>query len=65
MLGNTYGQVDVREVRRSIGYISQTLLEKLSLRDPAWEVVATGEGPDFFALRTCPSAIERKGCSYA
>lgn len=43
VLGNTYGQVDVREVRRSIGYISQTLLEKLSLRDPAWEVVATGE----------------------
>lgn len=43
VLGNTYGQVDVREARRSIGYISQTLLEKLSLSDPAWEVVATGE----------------------
>lgn len=42
VLGQQYGQCDVREVRRSIGYISQSLLEKLTLRDPVWEVVATG-----------------------
>lgn len=42
VLGNLYGQCDVREVRKQIGYISQALLEKLSLRDPVWEVVTTG-----------------------
>jgi iron complex transport system ATP-binding protein len=42
VLGNRYGACDVREVRKKIGYISQTLLEKLTLRDPVWEVVATG-----------------------
>lgn len=43
VLGNRYGQCDVREVRRKIGYISQSLFEKLNLSDPVWEVVATGE----------------------
>lgn len=42
ILGQLYGTVDVREVRRQIGYISQTLIEKLTLRDPVWEVVASG-----------------------
>lgn len=42
VLGHLYGTVDVREVRRKIGYISQTLIEKLTLRDPVWEVVASG-----------------------
>lgn len=43
VLGNLYGSCDVREVRKQIGYISQSLMEKLTLRDPLWEVVATGE----------------------
>jgi iron complex transport system ATP-binding protein len=43
VLDNLYGTVDLREVRKHIGYISQSLLEKLTLRDPVWEVVATGE----------------------
>jgi iron complex transport system ATP-binding protein len=43
VLGNLYGTCDVREVRKSIGYISQSLFEKLNLSDPVWEVVATGE----------------------
>lgn len=43
VLGNTYGECDVREVRKQIGYISQSLFEKLTPRDPVWEVVATGE----------------------
>lgn len=42
VLDNVYGQCDVREVRKSIGYISQSLMEKLNLADPVWEVVATG-----------------------
>lgn len=43
VLGNRYGQVDVREVRKRIGYISQSLVERLALKDPVREVVATGE----------------------
>lgn len=42
VLGKRYGTVDLREMRKRIGYISQSLFEKLSLRDPVWEVVATG-----------------------
>jgi iron complex transport system ATP-binding protein len=42
VLGNVYGACDVREVRKAIGYSSQSLIEKLALRDPVWEVVATG-----------------------
>lgn len=42
VLGNEYGRCDVREVRKQIGYIGPSLMEKLSLRDPVWEVVATG-----------------------
>ncbi|MFC3749827.1 ABC transporter ATP-binding protein [Paenibacillus sp. GCM10012306] len=42
VLGNRYGQCDLREVRKEIGYIGPSLMEKLSLSDPVWEVVATG-----------------------
>lgn len=42
VLGHTYGQCDIREVRRRIGYVSQSMVERLSLSDPVWEVVATG-----------------------
>jgi iron complex transport system ATP-binding protein len=42
VLGEVYGQVDLREMRKRIGYIGQSLLEKFTLRDPLWEVVATG-----------------------
>lgn len=43
VLGYRYGRVDLREVRKEIGYIGQSLLEKMSLSDPVWEAVATGE----------------------
>ncbi|QMV44593.1 ABC transporter ATP-binding protein [Cohnella cholangitidis] len=42
VLGHRYGQVDVREVRKQIGYISPSLIEKMTLRDPLWEIVASG-----------------------
>lgn len=42
VLGQRYGTVDVREMRKRIGYISQSLLEKMGMRDPVWEAVATG-----------------------
>ncbi|MBW7477601.1 ATP-binding cassette domain-containing protein [Paenibacillus oenotherae] len=43
VLGHRYGEVDIREVRKEIGYISQSVIEKLTLRDPVWEIVATGQ----------------------
>lgn len=43
IMDHQYGRVDVREVRKEIGYMSQSLFEKFVLRDPVWEVVASGK----------------------
>ncbi|HEY8529883.1 MAG TPA: ATP-binding cassette domain-containing protein [Paenibacillaceae bacterium] len=42
VLGHVYGTVDLRELRKRIGYISPSLVEKFTLRDPVWEIVAGG-----------------------
>ncbi|MGF9697014.1 ABC transporter ATP-binding protein [Paenibacillus sp. MABNR03] len=60
VLGNLYGQCDVREVRKEIGYISQTLIEKLALRDPVWEVVATGAYAFLRFYQTIPDEVKTK-----
>jgi iron complex transport system ATP-binding protein len=60
VLGNTYGECDVREVRKQIGYISQSLFEKLSLRDPVWEVVATGEYSYLRFYQAIPDTVKEK-----
>ncbi|MEO2202660.1 ATP-binding cassette domain-containing protein [Paenibacillus pabuli] len=60
VLGNLYGQCDVREVRKEIGYISQTLMEKLTLRDPVWEVVATGAFAFLRFYQTIPDEVKTK-----
>lgn len=43
VLGHRYGSVDLRDIRREIGYMSQSLLDKFVLRDPVWEIVASGK----------------------
>ncbi|WP_054955805.1 ABC transporter ATP-binding protein [Paenibacillus dakarensis] len=60
VLGNVYGRCDVREVRKEIGYISQSLLEKLSFSDPVWEVVATGAFAFLRFYQTIPDDIKEK-----
>lgn len=60
VLGNRYGACDVREVRKRIGYMSQSLIEKLSLRDPVWEVVATGEYAYLRFYQTIDPAVIEK-----
>lgn len=60
VLGNLYGQCDVREVRQSIGYSSQSLMEKLTLRDPVWEVVATGLFGFLRFYQEIPAAAQEK-----
>lgn len=42
VMGNVYGQCDIREIRKSIGYISPSLIDRFTATDKVWEVVATG-----------------------
>ncbi|NMO95959.1 ABC transporter ATP-binding protein [Paenibacillus lemnae] len=63
VLGNMYGRCDVREVRKKIGYISQSLMEKLSLRDPVWEVVATGAYAFLRFYQAIPEEVREKSLS--
>ena len=58
--GFRYTECDVREARKKIGYISQTLLEKLTLRDPVLEVVATGAFGFLRFYEPIPAAVEEK-----
>ncbi len=60
VLGNIYGQCDVREVRKQIGYISQSLFEKLNLSDPVWEVIATGEYAFLRFYQTIADEVKEK-----
>lgn len=63
VMGHTYGEVDVREVRRSIGYISHSLMDKLALKDPVWEVVATGEYGYLRFYEPVPQQLKEKAVS--
>ncbi|MFS0838157.1 ABC transporter ATP-binding protein [Paenibacillus sp. UNC499MF] len=60
VLGNRYGQVDVREVRKRIGYISQSLFEKMNLADTVWEAVATGEYAYLRFYQEIPEDVKKK-----
>lgn len=60
VLGNVFGACDVREVRKKIGYISQSLYEKLNPADPVWEVVATGEYAFLRFYETIPEEVIAK-----
>ncbi|MBE9915736.1 ATP-binding cassette domain-containing protein [Paenibacillus donghaensis] len=60
VLGNLYGECDVREVRKEIGYISPSLLEKLNLSDPVWEVVATGAYAFLRFYQEIPADVKEK-----
>lgn len=60
VLGYTYGSCDVREVRKQIGYISTSMLEKLNMSDPAWEVVATGEYAFLTFYRSITVSVRKK-----
>ncbi|OPA74659.1 molybdenum ABC transporter ATP-binding protein [Paenibacillus selenitireducens] len=60
VMGNRYGECDIREVRTKIGYISQSLMEKLTLRDPVWEVVATGAYGFLRFYQEIPTDVQEK-----
>lgn len=58
VLGYKFGQCDVREVRKEIGYIGPSLMEKLSLSDPVWEVVATGAYAYLRFYQAIPQSVQ-------
>ncbi|MFD0670254.1 ABC transporter ATP-binding protein [Cohnella sp. GCM10027633] len=60
VLGNRYGQVDVREVRKKIGYIGASLIEKFTLRDPVWEIVAGGAFAYLRMYEEVPQEVREK-----
>jgi len=60
VLGEWYGETDVRDMRKRIGYISQALFEKMSLGDPVWEVVATGAYAFLRFYQQIPAEIKEK-----
>ncbi|MBD2847963.1 ATP-binding cassette domain-containing protein [Paenibacillus sp. IB182496] len=60
VLGNRFGACDVREVRKQLGYISQSLMEKLTLGDPVWEVVATGAYAFLRFYQDIPQEVQDK-----
>jgi iron complex transport system ATP-binding protein len=63
VLGYKYGQCDLREVRKEIGYIGPSLMEKMSLEDPVWEIVATGAFAFLRFYETIPNAVREKAIS--
>ncbi|MEK4237630.1 ABC transporter ATP-binding protein [Paenibacillus sp. FSL H7-0714] len=63
VLGYKYGQCDIREVRKEIGYIGPSLMEKMSLNDPVWEVVATGAYAYLRFYETIPTEVKEKAIS--
>lgn len=58
--GHVYGECDVREARKEIGYISQSLLEKMNLGDPVWEIVAAGQYGYLRFYEPVPAALKDK-----
>jgi iron complex transport system ATP-binding protein len=60
VLEYTYGKCDVREARKKIGYISQSLYEKLNPADPVWEVIATGEFAFLRFYEEIPDEVRQK-----
>ncbi|AIQ59004.1 ABC transporter ATP-binding protein [Paenibacillus borealis] len=58
VLGYKFGQCDLREVRKEIGYIGPSLMEKLSLTDPVWEVVATGAYAYLRFYQAIPQSVQ-------
>jgi len=60
VLGAVYGRVDLREQRKRIGYISQSLFEKLTPRDPLWEAVATGESANLRFYERIPEELKER-----
>ena len=57
VLGETFGKTDIREVRKSIGWVSAAMIEEFDRRDPAIEIVLCGK---YGAIRLFESVSEEE-----
>ncbi|KGR83232.1 ABC transporter ATP-binding protein [Lysinibacillus odysseyi] len=55
VFGETFGRTDIREVRKSIGWVSAAMIEEFDRRDPAIEIVLSGA---YGAIRLFESVSE-------
>lgn len=55
VLGETFGKADIREIRKSIGWVSAAMVEEFDRRDPAIEIVLSGK---YGAIRLFESVAE-------
>lgn len=60
VLGHRFGECDVREVRKRVGYMGQSMMEKLSLTDLVWEITATGEYAFLRFYQDIPDELKNK-----
>lgn len=58
VLGNKFGQTDINELRKSIGWISSSLQERINGRHPAEEIVISGKYTSFGFLYEEPSEAD-------
>lgn len=59
VLGNRYGEVDLREVRKSIGWVSTSFMAQLHEHETAYRIVLSGREATI-GLYTAPSEEDRK-----
>ncbi|MCT6925620.1 ABC transporter ATP-binding protein [Metasolibacillus sp.] len=57
VLGETYGKTDMREIRKSIGWVSAAMIEEFNRLDPVIEIVLSGK---FGAIRLFESVTEEE-----
>jgi iron complex transport system ATP-binding protein len=55
VLGESFGEANIREVRKSIGWVSAAMIEEFDRRDPAIEIVLSGK---YGAIRLFESVTE-------
>ena len=64
VLGNLYGTVDLREVRKTIGWVSTALIAQLHDHETAYRIVLSGREATI-GLYSVPSAEDKKKGFYA
>ncbi len=72
VLGHTFGQVDLRDLRKSIGWVSSSLQEKLYANETGLDIVVSGkfatiglfDKPDQADYEQAAELLEKLGCPH-
>lgn len=59
VLGGTFGRVDLRELRRAIGWVSPALAQQLHLRDTTLDIVVSGRFASIGLFFESPTSDDR------